>query len=185
MELKLQYYPESEILLQKAEPVETFNEETMELCSEMFQQMRKEEGCGLAAPQIGISKQVFVVGNDDWTEIVINPRVVWRSKQVNTMEEGCLSLPGLYANVTRPNAINVEYYNVQGKKLERYLEKFNARVFMHEYDHLEGWLFPFYSIPGAVKGKFKARVIKPWDFAALAELEVVHASLFSKSKKGR
>jgi peptide deformylase len=151
----------------KAQPVsleEIKTEEFRDLIQDMFDTMEDEEGVGIAAPQINVSKQVAIVGmpskssrysdvdsdsesneeeeEDDFEAIVIiNPEIKPLEGEMSGFWEGCLSVPGLRGYVERPSKIQVTYYDLEGQKHEEVLDGFAATVFQHECDHLEGKLY--------------------------------------------
>ncbi len=131
-----------ETLRKKALPVEEITDETRALVAEMFETMEREEGVGLAAPQIGRSIRLFVVKADDGVErAFINPQIVATSQETCVFEEGCLSIPKYYEEVERPERITIQARNEKGRRFTLDAEGFLARVIQHEYDHLEGILF--------------------------------------------
>ena len=139
------YYPDPQ-LREKSHPLEEYNQELADLARAMLDFMYDSRGVGLAGPQVGLNSRIFVMnptGDRNQPEaerVVINPEV--RSRRgASTGEEGCLSLPDIYAEVTRPDRIEVAYRDPSGKEVELDLEGFQARVFQHELDHLEGILF--------------------------------------------
>ncbi len=96
---------------------------------------------GLAAPQINVALQIFVMKNREEVEIVINPKITKRRMQQN-YKEGCMSIPGVNEWVyNRDDILDVEYYDMNWKKVRKRLRGFNSIVFQHEYDHLQGILF--------------------------------------------
>jgi peptide deformylase len=134
------------VLEQEAEKVSEFGtEELNELIADMWETMYSAKGVGLAAPQVGVSKQISVidvsVGEDESKKIVIiNPEVT--SKQgKQTGEEGCLSIPGFRELVTRANQVTVKAQNANGELIEISGEELQARALLHEIDHLHGILF--------------------------------------------
>lgn len=148
-----------------------------ELIDNMFETLRKSEGVGLAAPQIGLPIRLFIIDLDVLSEdepqykgylhTFINPEIIEESDETETMSEGCLSIPGINESVKRPAKVLVNYIDEHGKEQERWLEGFEARVFQHEYDHLEGKMFvdrlsPFRKqlikskLLAMAKGKFSA-----------------------------
>jgi len=137
--LKIRVYPDP-ILRKEAAPVEVFDAELEKFIEEMFQVMRKEDGVGLAAPQVGVSKQVAVVSYGGRDYVLINPKVL-ESSGNERREEGCLSVPGIYEEVERPYRVVVEACDVTGKVERITAEGFLARAFLHEIDHLRGKLF--------------------------------------------
>lgn len=142
-ELSIKIYGD-EILVKVSEPVEEFGQEFEKIIEEMEQVMYQKKGIGLAAPQVGISKRFFIVNIDgkDGTLIVLaNPKIVFSSKDCELMEEGCLSVPGVYANVIRPHSIVIQGQNIKGEPIEITATGLLARAMMHELDHLDGKLF--------------------------------------------
>ena len=103
--------------------------------------MRNARGVGLAAPQIGISGRFFVMDAGDKVRKVINPEIVSFGSNQIEMDEGCLSLPGVHRKVRRPKKINVRYTSETGEVIEEELKNLPARVFQHEFDHLNGTVF--------------------------------------------
>jgi len=133
-----------EILAQVAQPVENIDDDLISLIDEMFDIMYKEKGVGLAAPQVDLARRVVVIdtGEKKGEKIaIINPVISEFSKKLVPYEEGCLSLPGINADVERPDAVLVKGISPRGKGVEIEAEGFLARVFQHEIDHLEGILF--------------------------------------------
>jgi len=114
-----------------------------------LQAQRDPEGVGLAAPQIGSLKRIFVVKINNQLEVFINPRITWKSKKLNIealppekwLLEGCLSIPGIYGLVKRPHRIKIAYTDEKGKEREAEFKSPTATCIQHEYDHLEGILF--------------------------------------------
>jgi peptide deformylase len=129
------------------------SEELQELIHDMHETMRASDGVGLAGPQIGKSMRLFVVdaspmsenGKDpelkDFRKAFINPIILERSGDMESAEEGCLSIPGVREEVPRPAKVRVEYYDEDWNLKEEEYEGIRARIIQHEYDHLEGILF--------------------------------------------
>jgi peptide deformylase len=138
---KIVTYP-AEILEQECEKVTVFDKKLAKLLDDMYDTMIEFDGVGLAAPQIDIKKQIAIVDIDDehGTIEMINP-VVLETSGEQTGPEGCLSFPGLYGEVTRPNYVKVKARNRKGKTFEVEAEEFLARAILHEIDHLHGVLF--------------------------------------------
>lgn len=137
-------YPDP-VLARKADPVTVFDAELAKLVDDMFESMYAAEGIGLAAPQIAISKRIFIVdvsfGKEPKDKLVlINPEIVSREgKQLE--EEGCLSLPDIRDRVSRAAHVRVRAQDVTGKWFEVEGDELLARAFQHENDHLDGVLF--------------------------------------------
>lgn len=132
----------NEILNKKTKKVEVIDDEIKKLLDDMVETMLDAPGVGLAGPQVGLDKSMFVYGVDeDDIRKVINPEILGHSKEEIDMEEGCLSIPGIYKNVKRPERIKVRYQNENSEWVEQELEGMMARIFQHEYDHLLGELF--------------------------------------------
>lgn len=133
-----------DILRQKAQPfaMEEINDELRSFIDEMFDTMIEANGVGLAGPQAGISKRIFVViADDDVRRVFINPQIISTSAELSDYEEGCLSVPGVYETIQRPAKVSVQAYNENGKMFTLDAEGLLARIIQHEYDHLEGMLF--------------------------------------------
>jgi len=138
---KIILYP-NKILRKKSEEVgEEIDEEIRNLAREMVEIMVKEDGIGLAAPQLGILKRIIVVMTENGPEVFINPVIVKKSKESETMEEGCLCFPGVFLKIKRVKKVEVEVLNLQGEKIRMKTEGLVARIFQHEADHLDGILF--------------------------------------------
>ena len=129
-----------ETLRRKSFEVTDFGEKTAQLLDDMKETLIKSQGVGLAAPQIGVLRRVFIVMLDDKYYECINPVIVKQSgKQVG--EEGCLSVKGKYGTVERPERVTVTAFDRNGKKFTVNASGFMARAFCHEYDHLDGILY--------------------------------------------
>ncbi len=138
-------FPEP-ILREKAAPVERIDAETLRLLDDMLETMREAPGVGLAAPQIGVSRRMFVMDPARDKEapaphFIINPEILESSGEMRLYEEGCLSMPGIYADVERPSRILMRYTNRDGERREEWFEGHAATIAQHETDHLDGVLF--------------------------------------------
>ncbi|MDR0558472.1 MAG: peptide deformylase [Treponema sp.] len=132
----------NETLKRKALPVKRFTAETTKIAEEMIALMHAGKGVGLAGPQIGLMERIFVTHVDgDEPRVFVNPSILETSEKTVKYEEGCLSIPGVYAEVIRPEKIKVQAWNERGKTFTMEMEGILARVTLHEYDHLEGILF--------------------------------------------
>ena len=133
------------VLRVKGETVEEFTSELEALFERMERTMIAARGVGLAAPQIGISKQIAIMNPDpeDGTKLIrmINPRIVLCSDETVKIEEGCLSVPGVRGDVERPACVTVVYQDERGKEHRLEAEGMLARIAQHELDHLNGVLF--------------------------------------------
>ena len=118
---------------------------------DMFETMYKSDGLGLAAPQIGKSLRLFIMDGESlgdehpemkgFKKVFVNPRVLERTGAAVPMNEGCLSLPGLHEEVNRESQIRIEYYDENWELHDEVYSGYQARVMLHEYDHLDGILF--------------------------------------------
>lgn len=129
-------------LRKKSRAVSRFDRRLGELAEDMLDTMRAENGVGLAAPQVGILKRMFVmnVGDESGDTVIVNPRILDRQGEQREAE-GCLSLPGLYGFVSRPEKLRLQYENLEGKTCELEAEGLKAICVCHETDHLDGILF--------------------------------------------
>lgn len=143
--MEIVYYPHP-ALRWKSQPIRQINDEVREVVREMFSLMYAHRGIGLAANQVGLPWQLFVLNltgdpeQKDEEYVFINPEIVKR-KGSEEGEEGCLSLPKLYGDIRRAAQIIVQAYDLDGQGFEMTLEELGARCFQHELDHLEGTLF--------------------------------------------
>jgi peptide deformylase len=150
MLLKIYYYGHP-ILRKRCEPVKEITDEIRKLARDMIETMDKYDGIGLAAPQVGHPIRMFVLRNYLFTEeghwtlsepkVYINPKLTNPSEDLVSDTEGCLSLPGLRLHVDRPDKITIEALDLEGKTFIESLEGYNARIRMHENDHINGVLF--------------------------------------------
>ena len=129
------------VLRRKAEPVQVIDDEIHDICRLMVEVMMRENGVGLAAPQIGIPKRIFVLDIADEFHILINPELIELSEEVEETKEGCLSVPGVDAGVARSTRAVVEGLNLNGECVRLEGEGLIARAIQHEMDHLNGNLF--------------------------------------------
>lgn len=129
------------ILRQKAKKVEVIDENLDEILEEMIETMYMGDGVGLAAPQVGLSLRMFVMDYGEGPIKVINPEILEKSEEKAIEEEGCLSLPEIFEDVERSVWIKTRFQNEEGEWVEREFKDYQARVFQHEYDHLDGILF--------------------------------------------
>ena len=141
------------VLRERAQPVEGFGTpELRELLEDMKETMAAKNGAGLAAPQIGVSQRVVIFGveaNPRYPDaepvpftVLVNPKIVILTREVEEDWEGCLSVPGMRGVVPRYTKLRYSGFDVEGQPFEREAEGFHARVVQHECDHLDGILYP-------------------------------------------
>jgi len=142
------------VLREKCARVDTITPEILEILDEMVKMMEEQQGVGLAAPQVGISKRFLVMKNPSNNKIIkmINPVILSRSEEMVVKEEGCLSVLGpdmlpVYADVARPSKVTVQWTDENGKTNTAEMSGFRARIVQHETDHLDGILFIDYLPP--------------------------------------
>ncbi|WP_085868085.1 peptide deformylase [Pseudoruegeria aquimaris] len=140
-------------LKKRAAEIDAFTPELRQLADDMLETMYDAPGIGLAAPQIGVLKRLIVLdcvkeGEGDPSPIVmVNPQVMWASDETSVYEEGCLSIPEQYAEVTRPAEVEVRWFGVDGAEQSARFDKLWATCVQHEIDHLDGKLFIDYLKP--------------------------------------
>lgn len=133
------------VLRKTAVSVEKFNDELQKFIDMMIESMIENKGIGLAAPQVGDDRRVFVCSVDGSDPLVfINPEIIETSMETSIYEEGCLSLPGVYADVERPERIKVQAWNRKGRPFKIEADDLLATCIQHEIDHLNGVLFVDY-----------------------------------------
>lgn len=130
-----------EVLTKKCREVTEFNQRLWTLLDDMYETMKDGNGVGLAAPQVGILRRVVVVDIGEGRIELVNPKIIARSKETETTEEGCLSLPGAVGRVERPKAVTVAAQDRNGNPVQFVGKDLLARAFCHELDHLEGMMF--------------------------------------------
>jgi peptide deformylase len=136
------------VLREEAKPADINDPDLKQLISDMFETMNNAEGVGLAAPQIGRSIRLFVIDANtltkdyieckDFKRVLINPEIISKKDETVTLEEGCLSFPGIHEKVTRSIEIKVKYLDENLRQRQETLNGFTARIVQHECDHLEG-----------------------------------------------
>jgi peptide deformylase len=139
------------VLRKETEEISSHYPDLKALIDNMFETMYNAEGVGLAAPQIGLPIRLLVIDVKSFDEekpeaegfkiVMINPEMLETSDETETEEEGCLSIPGIHENVSRPKKIKISYLDADFNEHTKEFEDFHARVIQHEYDHLEGNLF--------------------------------------------
>ena len=130
------------VLAKKCRPVEKFDEKLAQLLDDMTDTLKKAGGVGLAAPQVGILRRVFIMMLEEDGPVIeaINPEIIKASGKIRDVE-GCLSVPNRWGYVTRPKSVVLRAYNRNGEQYEMKLKDLGARCACHENDHLDGHLF--------------------------------------------
>ena len=142
----------SEVLRARAQEADlSRKEELTQLITDLKDTLAKADGCGLAAPQIGVGLRVLIVDGTvmadvydylaDFKRVMINPVVIEESEKKCEFNEGCLSIPGVYADVQRPESMTVRYYNENFEEVTEKLDRFACRMVQHEMSHLDGVVF--------------------------------------------
>mmetsp|Transcript_4009 Transcript_4009/g.9355 ORF Transcript_4009/g.9355 Transcript_4009/m.9355 type:complete len:259 (+) Transcript_4009:26-802(+) len=144
-ELPIVKYPHPALRRTNAE-VEVFDEKLHLLAVNLFDAMyRTNDGVGLAAPQVGVNIRMMVYNPDledpKARRVLVNPRIIEKSPDMDVSSEGCLSFPGMNGDVRRPTWVVVQAQNIKGETFETRIEGFEARLFQHEYDHLDGVVY--------------------------------------------
>ena len=135
-----------QVLRQPAQRVSKVDPGIRQLCRDMLRSMYSAQGIGLAATQVGVHKQVLVMDLDPDTPstpplVLVNPEITAYGASVDSREEGCLSIPGVYLNVVRPTVVEVKFMDELGRKQRRKADGLLGRCIQHEMDHLNGILF--------------------------------------------
>jgi len=138
--LEIKKYPDP-ILRKKCQEVKVITEEIKRLSQEMIETLTKNQGVGLAVPQIGELKRMIVVQTEKGPQIFVNPKIIKKSRETIIDEEGCLSFPGLFLKIKRAKWVEIEALNEKGEKIHLETKGLPARIFQHEIDHLDGILF--------------------------------------------
>jgi peptide deformylase len=140
-------------LRRRAEPVDAITDELRALAADMLATMYDAPGIGLAAPQLGVSRRLLVMdcikdpAQPPRPMVLVNPEILWQSEAMNVYEEGCLSIPEQFAEVTRPAEVRVRWTGLDGLVQEEHFAGLWATCVQHEIDHLEGRLFIDYLGP--------------------------------------
>ncbi|MFT6053856.1 MAG: peptide deformylase [Roseivirga sp.] len=154
------------ILRKEAADFDRDAEDLTKLVEGMFDTMYNANGVGLAGPQIGLSKRIFVIDSTNMEEdedkgikrVFINPEILDEYGNEWTFEEGCLSIPDVHGDVLRPEKLTIHYFDELWNKHEEEFDSLTARVIQHEYDHLYGILFTDY-IKGLKKQMLRAKLL--------------------------
>ena len=139
-------YPDP-ILRRQSDTVTEFDADLIRFLDEMEETMYEKDGVGLAAPQVGVSKQVIVVDPGEGPVRLLNPKILESSEETEPLEEGCLSLPGIQVNVIRPVYVRIQGQDEKGKTVTFDAEGMPAKIYQHEIDHLRGRLTIDYLSP--------------------------------------
>jgi|TARA_B100001248_G_scaffold81197_1_gene58989 peptide deformylase len=134
-------YAPAEILKKPTISVDEDMDNVVKLAEQMHTIMAQHNGIGLAAPQVGLDKSFFIMGDKSRYKLIVNPKIIEKGDEEGLINEGCLSFPGLFLKVLRPLNVVVEYVNTNGDKVNEKLEGMMSRVFQHETDHLNGITF--------------------------------------------
>ncbi|MDD3284858.1 MAG: peptide deformylase [Patescibacteria group bacterium] len=141
MKLKITTYP-NKILRTKLDDIEIFDiEKLQEIIKEMTRIMKKYDGIGLAANQVGLNTKIIVIEFNDKTMEFINPKITSKSLLKQESSEGCLSFPKISGIVNRPKNLQIQYQDIEGKKHKIKVSGLYATVFEHEIDHINGIIF--------------------------------------------
>jgi peptide deformylase len=146
----------SPVLRERSAEVSAIDDEVRQFVDDLFETMHTAKGVGLAANQVGVARRVAVVETEDEKLVLINP-VILDAEGRDTAEEGCLSIPRVYADVTRPEKIVLEATDREGNRYTKTLDGLAARAVQHEIDHLDGILFVDHL--GLLKRK---RILSKW-----------------------
>ena len=141
-QLQIRIYPDP-VLREPTHPVEQVDDQVRAVAARMLELMHEVRGVGLAAPQVGLSWRLFVAnptGEPGDDRVYINPRLDEPGRQTEARDEGCLSIPGITAEVTRPTTVRVRARNLDNEPVELQAEGMLARIVQHEHDHLDGVL---------------------------------------------
>ncbi|MEO1620215.1 MAG: peptide deformylase [Cyanobacteria bacterium J06632_3] len=140
------YHLGDRVLRQPAKRVSKVDNSLRDLVRKMLQTMYSEDGIGLAAPQVGVNKQLLVIDSDPETAstpplVLVNPKITGYSQELAKGQEGCLSIPGVYLDVVRPAAVEVSFKDETGRPRKIKADDLLARIIQHEMDHLNGVMF--------------------------------------------
>jgi peptide deformylase len=150
----------NEKLREKAAPVRRIGPEYVKIAEDIIKALHDGDGVGLAGPQVGLMERIFAVHvQGDEPRIFINPSIIETSQELVKYEEGCLSIPRMYADVIRPKTVKIQAWNEKGRPFTLEASGILARVILHENDHLEGILF-IDRISEAKRNRILAKVAK-------------------------
>ncbi len=156
--MKIRIYPDP-ILRIKSETILKVTDYYRRLIRDMSKAMSISGGIGLAANQIGVAKRIMLIDFEEEIEFLINPEIISKSEESYNEEEGCLSFPELYVLINRPVSLDIKYLDKNNNMKKRTLKDLFARVFMHEFDHLNGKLIIDY-MPNEQKLAYNMQINK-------------------------
>ena len=137
LELRKSFDP---VLKKKSKEVKNINEEEKKFSQDLIETMVKKDGIGIASPQIGVLKKIIVVQTQSGPQVFVNPKIIKKSKETETEEEGCLNFPGIFLDIKRSKRVEVEAENLKQEKIYIKATGLTAKIFQHEIDHLEGFV---------------------------------------------
>ncbi len=137
--LQIKTYPDP-VLKKRAEDIKKITPEIRRLAEDMRETMIDQKGVGLAGPQVGAPKRIIVVQTENGPAFFVNPKIKKKTDGEELMQEGCLSLPGMWLEVKRAKKVEIEALDLLGEKIKVKAEGFMARIFQHEINHLDGVL---------------------------------------------
>ena len=129
------------VLRKKSKEVTLFDSSLVNLFKDMEDTLKKEDGAGISAVQVGVLKRAFIVLDKKELVYVVNPVIISTKGKYKNLIEGCLSVPGKCGEVERPNEVVAKYQDLKGNFVERTFVGFSAKAFCHEFDHLDGILY--------------------------------------------
>lgn len=165
-QLHILHYP-APVLRQRAQPIKDINDEVRAVAARMIALMDEAEGIGLAAPQVGLPWRLFVANarrDNETARVYINPKLVSLTGELEFYEEGCLSIPNIRAEIRRPTTVTIAATDLEGRPFTLTDDDLLARVWQHEYDHLDGVLIIDKMTP--IDRLAKRRAIKDLEEAA-------------------
>lgn len=141
MILQIEKGANNKILREKSPAVEKTDSRILDLIKDMLETMERNNGAGLAAPQVGQNLRIFVIDKDlTKKQVFINPKIIKRSKKAETCEEGCLSFPGMFIKIPRAKSLKIKALDENGKEFKLKAKGLCARAIQHELEHLDGIL---------------------------------------------
>ena len=157
------------VLKQVAKEITNVDDALVRLVDDMFETMYDAPGIGLAAPQVGVQKRLFVYDLGDEPGVLVNP-VIKETDGEWLYEEGCLSVPGLSWEILRPNRVHLVGYDLDGNEIDLEVDELAGRLFQHEFDHLDGVLYADRLVPPHDRGVLRAIRKREWGVPATSWL---------------